>query len=651
MKTGIKIFVISTVLLLTVFSAKILPAEQEGAGKLPDKSQVSTPKLEKEEFIQKTKKLQMPFIANEGQTDVKVAFYANTFGGTVFVTKNGEIVYALPKSGDVEDGETHRKLVLDLDRGAAKCAKERSEKHISHKDTKNTQGEINKDKTGYTGLTGYMGKEGQCIVHNTLCTLYPFCRWNFPDCHSERSEESYLNNSQSEIPNPKSEFYHHNTPDSYSPNPKSAIQNLKSGIALKETLIGAKVNGITGEQPSITKVNYFKGNDPSKWKTNVSTYDYVNLGEIYKGIELKLKAYGDNVEKLFCVKPGADPEQIKISLSGIQPPESPFIKGDLTENPPPTPASGGQAQAGSGLQPEPLNLLNTGVCAVDTISKGINTGVQVANLNPQGGGIQPSENPPPLSPSLRGTGACPPLAGAGGGLGARGLSVNEHGELEVATELGPVKFTKPVAYQVIDGKRVNVECGYVIAECEGISPQNTRKDTKLRFLDTFAFFRGISEVINTEYVITHPLPLSRGEYKSPLLGGDSGVGKSAIQNLSSTSIGDPKSTNSDSKNPQSKIQNPKLEYSFTVASYDHTKDLIIDPLLASTYLGGSGGEHGNSLTLDTSGNVYVTGVTVSTDFPTTSGAYDTSLNGYSDVFVSKLNGGLTSLLASTYLGG
>ena len=45
----------------------------------------------------------------------------------------------------------------------------------------------------------------------------------------------------------------------------------------------------------------------------------------------------------------------------------------------------GSSRAGSGLQPEPLDLLNTGVCAVDTISKGINTGVQVANLNPQGG--------------------------------------------------------------------------------------------------------------------------------------------------------------------------------------------------------------------------------------------------------------------------
>ena len=44
--------------------------------------------------------------------------------------------------------------------------------------------------------------------------------------------------------------------------------------------------------------------------------------------------------------------------------------------------------AGSGLQPEPSGLLNTDVCANDVISKDINTGVQVANLNPQKDSMQ-----------------------------------------------------------------------------------------------------------------------------------------------------------------------------------------------------------------------------------------------------------------------
>ena len=92
----------------------------------------------------------------------------------------------------------------------------------------------------------------------------------------------------------------------------------RSGVALKEEFVGAKVKAIQGEEKSVTKVNYFKGNDPSKWKTNISTYDIVSLGEVYDGIELKLKAYGNNVEKLFCVKSGANPEQIKISLSGVK---------------------------------------------------------------------------------------------------------------------------------------------------------------------------------------------------------------------------------------------------------------------------------------------------------------------------------------------
>ena len=74
-------------------------------------------------------------------------------------------------------------------------------------------------------------------------------------------------------------------------------------------------------------------------------------------------------------------------------------------------------------------------------------------------------------------------------------------------------------------------------------------------------------------------------------------------------------------------------------------------LLASTYLGGTDYEGAFSIALDKNGSIYVTGWTGSADFPVSPDAYQTSLNGLMDGFVSKLNTDLTTLLASTYLGG
>jgi hypothetical protein len=153
-------------------------------------------------------------------------------------------------------------------------------------------------------------------------------------------------------------------------NHQSSIENNKSkGWVIKESLIGASITDVKGEERSTTKVNYLKGKDPSKWRRSIPTYNLLSFGEIYKGIELKLKAYGNNVEKLFYVKANADSERIKLRIEG-----------------------------------------------------------------------------------------------------AKWLKVNKTGELELETGLGAVKFTKPVAYQEINGKRIEVAVAYTLLS----NPQSLR---------------------------------------------------------------------------------------------------------------------------------------------------------------------------------
>jgi uncharacterized repeat protein (TIGR02543 family) len=87
---------------------------------------------------------------------------------------------------------------------------------------------------------------------------------------------------------------------------------------ISERWVGGKVQTITPEEELQTKVSYFIGNDPSKHKTNLPTYRYVSLGEVWSGIEVKLKATQKTVEKLFYVKPGADPSKIVVQIDGAE---------------------------------------------------------------------------------------------------------------------------------------------------------------------------------------------------------------------------------------------------------------------------------------------------------------------------------------------
>src|SRR5437879_3148904 len=92
---------------------------------------------------------------------------------------------------------------------------------------------------------------------------------------------------------------------------------------------------------------------------------------------------------------------------------------------------------------------------------------------------------------------------------------------------------------------------------------------------------------------------------------------------------------------------------FQVGAYDGSRPLIIDPALSySTYLGGSGVDQGLGIAVDSGGHAYVAGFTTSTNFPTTTGAFQTTApGGVADAFVAKLNAAGSALLYCTYLGG
>jgi len=93
-------------------------------------------------------------------------------------------------------------------------------------------------------------------------------------------------------------------------------------------------------------------------------------------------------------------------------------------------------------------------------------------------------------------------------------------------------------------------------------------------------------------------------------------------------------------------------------SFDACKETFVtalnssgSALVYSTFLGGTRGAEGYGIALGPDGTAYVTGLTLSNDFPTTAGAFDTTSNGSNDSYVSHFNSDGSALIYSTYVGG
>src|SRR4029077_7019946 len=88
---------------------------------------------------------------------------------------------------------------------------------------------------------------------------------------------------------------------------------------IRMSLLGAAANAaVAGVEPMPGKSNYFVGNDPSLWRTNVPNYAKVRYQGVYRGIDLVYHGSQEQLEYDFILAPGGDPRQIRLGLKGAK---------------------------------------------------------------------------------------------------------------------------------------------------------------------------------------------------------------------------------------------------------------------------------------------------------------------------------------------
>ena len=88
-------------------------------------------------------------------------------------------------------------------------------------------------------------------------------------------------------------------------------------VILQFTLEGANPNAVVvGEDPQPGRVNYFIGNNPEQWHTNVPTYGRIRSKNVYPGIDLVYYGNHHQLEYDFEVSPGANPNLIQFGVKG-----------------------------------------------------------------------------------------------------------------------------------------------------------------------------------------------------------------------------------------------------------------------------------------------------------------------------------------------
>lgn len=302
---------------------------------------------------------------------------------------------------------------------------------------------------------------------------------------------------------------------------------------------------IRGDSELSGKINYLVGNDPAQWHAGVPIFAKVRVEEIYPGIGLVYYGNQQQLEYDFNVAPGANPDAMQIHFDGVDK-----------------------------------------------------------------------------------------------------ITINAQGELILGLNGGEIRQPKPIIYQMANGARREIDGGYRL--------ENTH---------TVAFAIG-------NYDHTLPLVIDPILNYSTFFGGNAGeiawavkvvnVGTNGYVYVAGQTFSSKFTNNVPLSTPgayQTNYNGGTQAGDAFVAKFDS----LGSNLLYFTYLGGSGDDAAYALTVDTTGDAYVTGYTVSTNFPVTNaipggaaigGPVDRFSHTYlADAFVAELGADGSNLIYSTYLGG
>jgi subtilase family serine protease len=401
-------------------------------------------------------------------------------------------------------------------------------------------------------------------------------------------------------------------------------------------------------------VNFFIGNDPDGWRTNVPTFGEIAYENLYDGIDLIYRQTSGGVKYELRVEPGADPGVIGMRYDGVESirlsAESLVMDSSLGELRDTIPYSYLENGGGVDCKFVSRGMMSYGfdcgsydrsrTLIIDpliystyltgSMSDGANAvAASAMNRAYVTGYTQSSEFP--ATPGAYDTDL--DLDNFGYGYDAFVAEFNELGTL-------------PFFITFLGGHDIDFGSGIALDSLGNVYVAGSTSSTD--FPTTSTAFSKIYGGNADAFVTKLDSSGSFLNYSSYLGGGN----PDAATSIAVDAFGNATVTG----------YTTSANFLVTASAWDKirngTRDAFVtrvfwtgDWLVYSTYLGGGGMETGYAVAVDQAGNAIITGETRSADFPTTADGTDLIFNGTSDAFVTKLNRAGSDLLFSTYLGG